>query len=72
MGTSWPTSRRAAIVAALAGFAIALRRAPFRARWHAFLLRLPVVGRLLRSLDTARFAEHFGAHCGAGRHEQSK
>src|SRR6185295_8994612 len=42
-------------VAAIA-FAVALRRAAFRARWHAFLLRLPVIGRLFRSLDTARFA----------------
>jgi general secretion pathway protein F len=37
-------------------FAAALRRPAFRARWHAFLLRVPVTGRLLRSLDTARFA----------------
>jgi len=42
-------------VAAIA-FAVALRRVAFRARWHAFLLRLPVIGRLFRSLDTARFA----------------
>jgi general secretion pathway protein F len=42
-------------VAAIA-FSVALRRVAFRARWHAFLLRLPVIGRLFRSLDTARFA----------------
>ncbi|MFO1312199.1 MAG: type II secretion system inner membrane protein GspF [Burkholderiales bacterium] len=46
----------AGIVAAAAAFALALRRPAVRARWHAFLLRAPVVGRLLRSLDTARFA----------------
>jgi general secretion pathway protein F len=46
----------AGLVAACIAFAIALRRPAFRARWHAGLLGTPVVGRLLRSLDTARFA----------------
>jgi len=46
----------AGIAAACVAFALALRRHAFRARWHALLLRTPVVGRLLRSLDTARFA----------------
>lgn len=46
----------AGIAAACVAFALALRRHALRARWHAFLLRTPVVGRLLRSLDTARFA----------------
>jgi len=55
-----------AIVVALAAFAVALRRASFRARWHAFLLRLPVVGRLLRSLDTARFASTLAILTGSG------
>ena len=44
------------IAAAAIAFAAALRRPALRARWHAFLLRVPVAGRLLRSLDTARFA----------------
>jgi general secretion pathway protein F len=44
------------IAAACVAFALALRRPAFRARWHASLLRAPVAGRLLRSLDTARFA----------------
>lgn len=43
-------------VAAFAAFAFALKRPAFRLRWHAVLLRMPVAGRLLRSLDTARFA----------------
>ena len=55
-----------AIVVALAAFAVALRRASFRARWHAFLLRLPVVGRLLRSLDSARFASTLAILTGSG------
>ncbi len=46
----------AGMVAACVAFAVALRRPAFRARWHALLLRTIVVGRLLRSLDTARFA----------------
>jgi general secretion pathway protein F len=46
----------AAVTAAWVAFALALRAPVFRARWHAALLRTPVVGRLLRSLDTARFA----------------
>jgi len=55
-----------AIVVALVAFGAALRRASFRARWHAFLLRLPVVGRLLRSLDTARFASTLAILSGSG------
>jgi general secretion pathway protein F len=46
----------AGLIAACVAFALALRRPAFCARWHAGLLRTPVVGRLLRSLDTARFA----------------
>lgn len=42
----------AAVVVAL----IAFRRPEVRARWHAFVLRLPLLGRLARALETARFA----------------
>ena len=45
----------AVLVAGVAGV-LALRQPAVRSRWQAFLLRLPVVGRLLRALDTARFA----------------
>jgi len=55
-----------AIVAVFVAFGIALRRAAFRARWHALLLRLPVTGRLLRSLDTARFASTLAILTGSG------
>ncbi len=51
-GWLWAT----VLVVGLVGFAFALRNPALRMRWHAFLLRLPVAGRLLRSLDTARFA----------------
>lgn len=37
------------------GFRYALRKDAFRERWHGFLLRV-LVGRLVRSTDTARFA----------------
>ncbi|MCC6196664.1 MAG: type II secretion system inner membrane protein GspF [Burkholderiales bacterium] len=56
----------AGVVGALVAFMIALRQAAFRARWHAFLLRTPVVGRLLRSLDTARFASTLAILTGSG------
>ncbi|MFO1323182.1 MAG: type II secretion system inner membrane protein GspF [Burkholderiales bacterium] len=51
---------------AIAAFGLALKRPAFRARWHAFLLRLPVVGRLMRSLDTARFASTLAILVGSG------
>jgi general secretion pathway protein F len=56
----------ATIAVALFAFTVALRRVAFRARWHGFLLRLPVVGRLLRSLDTARFASTLAILTGSG------
>jgi general secretion pathway protein F len=35
---------------------MALRDEAFKARWHGFLLRVPLVGRLIRATDCARFA----------------
>jgi general secretion pathway protein F len=55
-----------ALVAAFVAFAVALRNTGFRERWHAFLLRMPIVGRLLRSLDTARFASTLAILTGSG------
>ncbi len=54
------------LAALLVAFTVALRNTAFRARWHAFLLRLPVAGRLLRSLDTARFASTLAILTGSG------
>jgi general secretion pathway protein F len=56
----------AGAVAAVAAFAIANRREAFRARWHAALLRLPVAGRLVRAVDTARFASTLAILVGSG------
>jgi general secretion pathway protein F len=42
-----------ALIAAVAAARIALRSEPTRYRWHAFLLRLPLVGRLARAANTA-------------------
>ena len=41
---------------ALLAFRAALRRDGARLRFHVVLLRLPLVGRLVRATDTARFA----------------
>jgi general secretion pathway protein F len=45
-----------AILVAIIAFSLANRREAFRARWHAALLRMPVAGRLVAAIDTARFA----------------
>jgi len=52
--TAWLWIAVAAIAAV--AFALAMRRPPFRDAVHRTLLATPGVGRLLRSLDTARFA----------------
>ena len=42
------------LVAAAVSGKLALRTETVRLRWHAFLLRLPLVGRLIRASNTAR------------------
>jgi len=46
----------ATLMLALIVFALAMRQPLFRSAWHGFLLRLPVLGPLLRAGETARFA----------------
>jgi general secretion pathway protein F len=47
----------ALVLVSLAAVAlVAMRRPEARARWHGFVLRLPLLGRLIRAADTARFA----------------
>jgi general secretion pathway protein F len=56
----------AAIAIAIVAFAIANRRPAFRLRWHAALLRMPVAGRLVAAIDTARFASTLAILTGSG------
>ena len=61
-GAAWLAVAICAAVAAAA----ALRREPSRARIHATLLRVPGVGRLMASLDTARYASTLAILVGSG------
>src|SRR5258706_3737469 len=45
-----------AVVVGIVGFAVMLRNPAIRLRWHNFLLRVPVMGRLVRGTNSARFA----------------
>jgi general secretion pathway protein F len=53
---AWGPLLLGAAIAAVVAFRLALRHAGFRARVHATLLRVPMLGPLLRDADTARFA----------------
>ncbi|MCF6781128.1 GspF family T2SS innner membrane protein variant XcpS [Stutzerimonas stutzeri] len=44
------------IVVAGVGMRLALRDENLKRRWHAFILRIPLLGRLTRATNTARFA----------------
>ena len=56
----------AATVAAVVAGRLVLRDQGLRTRWHAWLLRLPVVGRLIRGVNAARFADTLGILTTAG------
>lgn len=49
-----------AIFALVFAVSLSLRQDGFRFKFHGALLRLPVVGRLIRSVNSARFARAFG------------
>jgi general secretion pathway protein F len=51
---------------AFVGARIALRRESIRRRWHSWLLRAPIVGRLIRSQQTAQLAATLSILVGSG------
>lgn len=63
---SWGWLIPLGLAAGAGAFVLALRDAGFRTRWHARLIRLPVLGRHLRILDTTRFASTLGILVGSG------
>jgi general secretion pathway protein F len=56
----------ALLVALVIGWVLAWRRAAFRRRVQVALLRMPLAGRLARSLDSARFASTLAILTGSG------
>jgi general secretion pathway protein F len=56
----------AALVVTFIVFRLLLRDEGRRARWHRFLLRLPLIGRLTRGVNAARFADTLGILTAAG------
>lgn len=55
----------AAALGAIAAMLL-LRREHWRVRWHAALLRTPLIGKVLSGLDTARFASTLAILTGSG------
>lgn len=55
----------AALVIGVIAFVRALRNPDFRRRWHRWLLTVPVIGRLVRGFNTARFTRTFSILAGS-------
>lgn len=47
-------------------FRVALRREEIKKRWHLFKLRLPILRRTIRTINTARYAQTLGMLVSAG------
>lgn len=62
---SWGWLLLIVAIAIALGVRIALRRPELRQRWHATLLRLPLIGRLVRAANTARAARTLALLAGA-------
>jgi general secretion pathway protein F len=56
----------AALVGAFVAGQFLLRDEARRARWHGWLLRVPLVGRLIRGVNAARFADTLGILTASG------
>jgi general secretion pathway protein F len=54
------------LIAALVAAKLALREPHIRKRWHTILLRLPLVGRLIRGINAARMASTLGILTSSG------
>ena len=55
-----------AIILAVLAFLRGLRNEKFKRRWHLFLLKLPLIAFIIRSVNTARYAHTFGILSAAG------
>jgi general secretion pathway protein F len=55
-----------AAVAVVVAARLMLRDEALRARWHRWLLRVPIVGRLIRGVNAARFSDTLGILTTAG------
>jgi general secretion pathway protein F len=62
----WGVWLMLALLGGFAAFRLALRSPSFKLAWHARLLKLPLAGRLLLGLDTARFTSTLGILTSAG------
>lgn len=56
----------AGVVGGLVAARLALRNEATRRKWHALLLRTPMVGRLIRGVNAARFADTLGILTASG------
>ncbi|MBE0529657.1 MAG: type II secretion system inner membrane protein GspF [Rhodospirillales bacterium] len=56
----------AALIAALIAFRVALRAPTARLAWHRRLLEMPLFGRMIRGMNTARFASTLAILASAG------
>ncbi len=64
--SAWGVVLGLAIAFGIIVFNLLLRRRRFRAGWHRWLLRFPLIGRLVRGLNSARFARTFSILSASG------
>lgn len=63
---SWGLLMLAALIGGIFAFKQMLKKPGFRYKWDAWLLRVPLLGRLIRGLNTARFARTLNILAGSG------